>query len=153
MALPREAEGQRLAAGRVIVRHDEGRLALSSFRFFPLGRQAALGAEQPVFCVLRFACLPIRFACAPQRERHVAIVSRLLKQGGRTIKRCGSLGRVPLQQEDASGESFPGGQQHNIGHVILVRLNQCGPGARRVVLPAGDRSLQQRGLNEIVFVG
>ena len=81
MALPREAEVQHLAAGRVIVPDEVGGLALSSLRFLPLGGQAALGAKQPVLRALRVACLPIRFACAPQSERHVAIVFRLLKQG------------------------------------------------------------------------
>jgi hypothetical protein len=40
-----------LVAGRVVVRDEEGRLTLSSFRFLPLGGQAAaLGAKQPVRC-------------------------------------------------------------------------------------------------------
>jgi hypothetical protein len=47
VVLPREAEVEHLARGRVIVRDEEGRLALSSFRFLPLDGQAALGAKQP----------------------------------------------------------------------------------------------------------
>lgn len=45
-----EAEVEHSAAGRVIIRDEEGTLALSSFRFLPLGGQAALGAKQPVLC-------------------------------------------------------------------------------------------------------
>jgi hypothetical protein len=38
-------------AGRVVVRDEEGGFTLSSFRFLPLGGQAAaLGAKQPVRC-------------------------------------------------------------------------------------------------------
>ena len=93
VALPREVEFQHLAAGRVIVRHEDGGRAPKSFRFLPLGGQAACGAKQPVLCVLRVACFLIRLACAPQREPHVAIVFRLLEQGRRTIKRR-RLGRM-----------------------------------------------------------
>ena len=50
MVLTRETEVEHWAAGRVIVRDEEGRLALSSFRFLPLDGQAALGAKQPVLC-------------------------------------------------------------------------------------------------------
>ena len=76
-----------MAAVRLIVHDEEGTLTLSSFRFLPLGGQAALGAKQAVLCALRIACLPIRFTGTPQRERHVVIVSRLLKQCYRTITR------------------------------------------------------------------
>jgi len=111
-----------LAAGRVIVREEEGTLALSSFRFLPLGGQAALGAKQPILCTLRVACVPIRFAGAPQRERHVVVLFRLLKQGCRTIQSRSSLGRIPLEQEDVAGEPRPGGQQCGVGDVMLVRF-------------------------------
>ena len=59
MVLTCETKVQRLAAGRIIVRDEEGRLALSSFRFFPWGGQAALGAKQPILCK-RFGRHPIR---------------------------------------------------------------------------------------------
>ena len=59
VALTCGAEVQCLAAGRVIVRDEEGRLALSSFRFLSLGGQAALGAKQPVLLAVHVACLLI----------------------------------------------------------------------------------------------
>ncbi len=152
VALTCETEVQHLAAGCVIIHGEEGRLALSSFRFLPLGGQAALGARQLVLGALRVACLPIRFAGTPQSERHVAIMFRFLEQGRRTIKRRCGLGRIPLQQEDVPGEPLPGRQQWGIGDVMLVRFGQRGPGARRVVLLAGDRPLQQRGLKAMAFI-
>ena len=75
-----------MAAGRLIVHDEEGTLTLSSFRFLPLGGQAALGAKQPILRALHVVCLLIRFACTPQSKRHVAIVFRLLEQGRRPIK-------------------------------------------------------------------
>ena len=50
MVLTCEVEVQHWAAGRVIVRDEEGGLSRSSFRFLPLGDQAVSGEKQPVLC-------------------------------------------------------------------------------------------------------
>jgi hypothetical protein len=81
VSLPREAEVQRFAAGRVIIRHEEGRLALRSFHFVLLGGQVALGAKQPVLRASPVAGLPMHFACAPRSIAPCGVVFRLVRQG------------------------------------------------------------------------